>query len=116
MSTKAEVRGKVGLLLGIKPAGQALSNRYSSDLDDAYDEVHANLEALDLVTWASAAEVPAEFVSHVVALIALSRVTEYSVSGNRLNNIVSAASQAKNRIRELISDPYFNNAEGAVYF
>ena len=106
----------MGLKLGIKTAGQALSNRYSSDIDDAYEEVHANLERLDLAEWPLSSDVPGEFVSHVVALTSLSRVTEYAVTGDRLLGIVSSAGGAKTAIRELIADPYFNSAEGAVYY
>jgi len=116
MATKAEIRDKVARKLGIKKASQALSNRFVEDLDEAYNDIHANLERLGLVEWDAAGDVPGEFVPHVVALIALTRVTEYNCTGNRLQGIVSSASGAKNSIRELMNDPYFDSAEGAVYY
>lgn len=116
MATKSEIRDKVALKLGIKAIGQALSNAYANDLDDAYDENHEMLQRLDLADWSATAEVPEEFVFQVVALIAVSRVTEYGVTGERLVGITSAANSAKARIRELIKDPYFDSAEGAQYY
>ena len=113
--TKAEIRDKVARKLGIKKNAQALVDPIKTDLDDAHDEAYATLQTLELVSWSSTAEVPDDMVFPFVAMIALSRI-EYAVGAVRIKSIVGAASTAKERIRELITEPYFSSAEDAVYF
>lgn len=116
MATAAEIRNKAALKLGVKGVGQTLENSVSSDLDDAYAEVYARLRDDDLVSWAFTAEVPDELISPVVDLIAISRVDEYGISGERFQRIAIAASQAAIRIRRSIQDDYFTDESEAKYY
>jgi hypothetical protein len=116
MATAAQIRDKAGFKLGVKALGQALENSVSSDLDDAYTEVYNRLRDEDLVSWDISAEVPDEVVSPVVDLVAIARVDEYGVSGERYQRISIAASQAEIRIRRSLQDDYFTNENEAVYF
>ncbi len=102
MATSAEIRNKAAKKLGLFGTGQTLRSEIASDIDDAYTEVYAELNALSLVTWASSGSVPDELVKSVVSLVAFARVDEYSVPIAKYNRIVADATVAESRIRELV--------------
>jgi len=116
MSTPAQIRDKAGAKLGKKALGQALSNKVSSDLDEAYNEVYARLKGENLVSWTSTGDIPDAFVNPVVDLVAYARVTDYGVAGERYARIATDASQAELRIRRSLQNAYFKDTKDAVYY
>ena len=87
MATSEQIRNKALKKLGKKSTGQTVSSELASDLDNAYTEVYAELEALNLTTWDSDEDIPDEFVRTVVALVAYARVDEYSIPNDRYQRI-----------------------------
>lgn len=87
MATAAEIRNKALKKLGILATGQTAQAEVANDLDDAYTETYAMLNALTLTTWDSDEDVPDEFVKPVVALVADSRKDEYSIPNDRYQRI-----------------------------
>lgn len=115
-ATPAQIRNKAARKLGILARGQTLKSDISQDLDNAYNEVFAELRAADVVSWSATASVPDEVVGPIVALVALSRVDEYGVSNDRLQRIASSALNAEPRIRRAITEDYFSNMNNAEYY
>lgn len=105
MATLAAIREKTAKKLGLFGTAQTLRSTIDDDLTDAYTEVYAELESLDLATWASTDAVPDQFVSAIVTWMAYTRVDEYAVPDNKYQRIVSdAGPQAVNaeaKIRRL---------------
>lgn len=97
MATKTDIRNKALKRLGILGATQTATAEQAVDLEAAYDEVYAELEANDLAVWDDET-IPNEFVAPVVALVAQARLDEYSVSTERYQRIVADASRAIPRI------------------
>lgn len=106
MATKTEIRNKALRMLGVLGAGRSASGPQAADIDAAYDEVYASLEELNLVEWASDADIPSQFVEPVVALVASSRVTEYNISEARSNRIMNKAASAEAAIRRLVANDH----------
>ena len=103
-ATAAQIRNKAAQRLGLKSGTLNLSSDISDDLDEAYNEIWADLEAKDIVNWDLTESVPDEFVNPVVDLVAESRVVDYAVSRERFSRIVAAASTAEKRIRKVLDD------------
>ena len=101
MATAAKIREKALKKLGVKATGQTTQAEITADLDAAYVEVYAVLEALDIATWDSDEDIPDEMVVPVVALVAMSRTDEYSVPNDRLQRIAAGAAGAIPLIKEL---------------
>lgn len=101
MATAEQIRDKAIKRLQIVSRTQTPSAGVTADLDAAYAEVYAQLEALTLTNWDLDDDVPDEFVHWVVALTAYGRVDEYSVPNDRYQRIVSDAGIAESKIRTL---------------
>lgn len=101
MATLAEIRVKAAKKLGLLGVGQTLRSTIDDDLTDAYTEVYAEIESLDLATWSSTDNIPDHFVSAVVAWVAGARVDEYSVPDNKYQRVVTEASGAEAKLRRL---------------
>jgi len=106
MATKAEVKARALELLGIKMIGQSAQSQDDTRIGAAYDEVYEYLKTLGLATWASTDSVPTELVPHVVALVAMNPIDDYSVSNARYQRILLQASAAEPSIRKLITPDY----------
>jgi hypothetical protein len=91
MATAAEIREKALKKLGIKAIGNATQSEIQADLDEAYTEVYAMIDTLDLATWDIDDEVPDEFVQAVKDWVAYLRVDEYSIPNDRYQRIVRDA-------------------------
>lgn len=109
MATKQQVRVKALRLLGIIGVGVTPSGPQDADMSDAYSEVYAELEELDLLEWAEDDDIPTRFVDVIVNLVASKRVDEYGVSNDRYQRIMSKAANAERKIRRLIADDYVHS-------
>lgn len=108
--TKAEVRDRAATELGRLRLGQSLQHQDKVRIEEAYDEVYADLKDEGLNTWASDASVPDELVPFVSALVALRCTNTYGVSQERLQRIMSVTgvdgNLAKREIRRLVTPAY----------
>ena len=105
-STKANVRDRAANDLGILQLGQSLQSQDSTRIEQAYDEVYAELKKDGYATWAATGSVPDELTQHVVALVAFNCVGAYGVSPARYQRIVGAAALAKPEIRKLTTPDF----------
>ena len=105
MATAAEIRNKAARELGVLATGQTLRSEISTDLDAAYVEVYALLEAEKVASWAIADAVPSRDVASVVALVAEARVNVYSVPNDRYQRIVAAAPGAFKQLKRYNAQP-----------
>lgn len=107
MATAAEIRNQAATRLGELGEGQVLEPRVSIDLDKAYVQAFAQLGAKNMLVWDFDEEVPDEYVTHVVALVAFSRANDYSISNDRYVRLKEDNRVAIPEIRELqTSDTY----------
>ena len=106
MATKQEIRNKALRKLGRYRNNASPSASISADIDDAYLEVYERLENEGLVTWASDADIPTEYVGPIVALVASERATEYATSNDRYMRLVNDSQRAEVIIRRLTNDSY----------
>ena len=112
MATSTAIVEKAANRLGIVSEGQTLRAEYDSDLTNAYNEVWAELDEMDLLTWDSDEDIPDAFVWSVVTMVAHSRLDEYSISNDRYTRIMNDYSKAHMRLKELVgSDAYQEQAE-----
>lgn len=115
MATKAEIRKRAAYKLGILTIGQSLASQHQARIDEAYDEVYAQLKEDGLAVWASTAEVPGKLVRHVAALMAENCYDEYGVSEARASRIIAAATVARVKIQELVAEDYASQDEPTHY-
>ena len=101
MATTAEIRDTAAENLGILGEGETLPSYETNDLDQAYTEVYAELQALDLATWSETAEVPDQYARHIAMLVAESRAVKYQIPDNRYQRIKFEKIEALAKIREL---------------
>lgn len=117
--SKTEIRNRALKRLGVTGWGETSQTAITDDMDDAYDEVYAQLEDAELVTWASTADVPDKMVMPVVDLCALARVMEHPVSDSRYQKLILSAGKdgelAIGKIRARKNEP-FQSTEEAVYY
>lgn len=106
MATTAEIRNKALKRLGVLGRGQTARSEDADDLDSAYQELHAELEAEGMTPWgANTADIPAQYVNSIVSLLAFSRINEYSVPTERFQRITLTAAGARRKIRSLQQIP-----------
>ena len=86
--TPAQIRNEAGKKLNIFGEGQTLRPEHSADLDNAYLEVHAELQHDGLVTWASTASIPVRYEWPIISLVAASRAVKYNVATERYQQIL----------------------------
>ena len=108
MATSAEIRDMAATRLGILSEGNALQSNHSSDLDQAYVEVYAQLAAKNLTVWDSDEDIPDEYAGHVVDLVAMARVNDYGIPNDRYSRILNSASVALREIKELQTSDAFD--------
>ena len=85
--TAAEIRNKALKKLGKFGTGTIADEPKTTDLDQAYLEVYAQLSTRGLVTWDADEEIPDEFVHSVVALVADARKDEYRIPNDLYQRI-----------------------------
>ena len=89
MATAQKIRESAAEILGQLGEGQTLESAITTDLNQAYIEVYAELQGLDLVPWALADEVPDRFAASVAMLVANNRAVKYRVPPEQYARIVS---------------------------
>lgn len=104
--TIAEVRNRALVMLGKLPLGQTPASALANDMEDAYNQVYARLEARGLVTWSSTDSIPDEFVEDVTALMAFERAED--IPESRYVRIASAAQRAPANISATIAGRWTN--------
>lgn len=115
MATAAEIRNRAATKLGLLGVGQTLPSYITSDLDTAYTEVYAILDAKSLVDWDDDESIPDEYSPHLVALVARARITDYMPPANRLGVIMAEAGVALGEIRELQSNNVYTVPKATYY-
>lgn len=105
--TKAQIRDRAATELGRLKLGQSLQNQDKVRIEEAYDEVYADLKSDGLNTWASTGSVPDELVPFVSGLVALRCANTYGVSVERFNRIAAVVGtdgeRGKREIRRLVT-------------
>ena len=101
MATLAKIRENAAETLKLKGEGVSLASYHSADMTEAYTEVYAELQGLDLTSWGSTDDVPDKFSWSVSALMAARRVSTYNVPDELYQRIKLDEVSAMARIREL---------------
>lgn len=119
MASKAEAQQMCGELLKLVPIGQALQSQHDAKMSEAYDEVYAELEVMNLPVWATTAEMPDEITPHFVNLMAYNKIDVYPVSQTLYQRILfkvgDGGEKAKEAIRALMNSAYCNIDEATDY-
>ena len=87
--------------LGILGEGETLPSYESDDLDQSYIEVHAQLDALNIVVWDFDEDIPDEYVNPVTDLVAFGRINDYGIPNDRYQRVAQSAAVALGAIKEL---------------
>ena len=101
MATTQQIRDTAAEMLGIVGEGETLPSYETADLDQAYLEVFAELQGLDLAAWSLVDDIPNRFAKPVSMLVAESRAVKYQVPQERYQRIKFESQEAMHRIREL---------------
>ena len=116
MATIAEVKKRVGSLLGLTRVGQDLSEPYVTRINTGYSEVIAALKVDNLVVWnTSTGTIPDSIAPHIIARIAFNLIDEAGVSGDRYDRIVARYNISMPEIRKAIRDDYVDLEEATDY-
>lgn len=115
--TTAEIRNRALQKLGRLARSQTATGALADDMDDAYNEVYAELKNKGITAWGSAGPVPDEYVPHVVNLMCLLR--SEGISNERYQRLALEAGPlgdtARLRISGLISGEWENPLEYTDY-
>lgn len=101
MATKQQIRETAAENLGILGEGEMLPSYETNDLDQAYIEVYAELQALNLTTWPESGAIPDQYARSVAILVAEARVIKYQKSDQVFTRIRAEKEVALARIRQL---------------
>jgi len=113
--TATQVREKALKKLGVIATGQTTQAQISTDLDEAYVEVYAMLNALGLTTWDDDEDIPNEMVTPVVYLVAGIRKDEYSIPNDRYQRIKIDQDGAIMMIKEFQASNVYKIPEATYY-
>lgn len=111
--TKAECRNRALIKLGKLAVGSTATSALASDMEDAYDQIYARLDAKGMATWSSTDSIPDEFVEDVTALMAFER--SEGIPGERYARIASDANRAFINIASTIAGKWTNPREYTDY-
>ena len=89
MTTKANVKQQAGELLKLVAVGQGIPAEYDSVLDDAWDEVTARLQVLELAAWDTAGPIPDEVTPYFAGLMGLHKMNQVGTSLATKQEIIS---------------------------
>lgn len=102
--TLAELKKRVGNLLGILEVGATLNSQDDTRIGAAYTETYEQLKTEGLNVWGST--IPNKVANHMVAICALNCVDDYGVSNDRYQRIVAKANIALREIRKHATPEY----------
>jgi hypothetical protein len=111
MATSAQIIVTAAENLGILGEGETLPSYESADLTQAYAEVYAELQALDLTSWESTATIPNQYARAVAMLVAEARGVKYQIPEERYQRIKLEAFEAMKLIRRLQSPAKMGQTE-----
>lgn len=118
--TKTQIADEALERLGVKPIGQTSNTDENADLQAAYDELYAELEADGLVYWGAAESVPERYVSTIANLMAYTRLHKYPPPATILTMITAETGndgeKGKNKLRRLIKANHVNKIIPGNYF
>ena len=97
--------------LGVLARGQTANSADTDDMEQAYNEIWAWLDARDIVSWDIDDDVPDEHVNDVIALMAFTRLDDYGVDLVRRQSIIDTASSSRFNISELTAPPLTGETE-----
>jgi hypothetical protein len=107
MATAIDARNRAATMLGILGEGETLESYETADMDAAYVEAYARLSAKGVAWWDEDDEIPDEAINHVVAMMAMSRADDYSISNDRYQRVGARNAAAIPELRILkTSDQY----------
>lgn len=119
MASKDEAQQLAAELLGIIAIGQSIESPHDTRMEEAYNEVYAELQVLALPVWATTEEMPDEVTPHFVGLMAHNKLNLYSVSDSRYQRIINQTGangeRAKSNIKSLLRDSYEDLNEATDY-
>lgn len=101
MATLAQIREGAATRLGILGEGETLPSYEAADLNQAYAEVYAQLDARNVAVWDEDEAIPNEYAGHVIDLVAFARVNDYGIPNDRYSRISASAKAALLEIKEL---------------
>jgi len=100
MATAQQIRETAAANLGIFGEGQVLPAFESDDLDQAYNEVYAQLQGLELTAWLQTSDVPDQFAHSVAMLVAEARAVAYKIPDAQYQRVKFEAVEAMSVIRK----------------
>lgn len=110
MTTKAEIRQRVGEDLGLVPIGQTLESQDQLRIDTTFDEMYARLKEKSLAAWSSSGAVPDRLAPYFCLLMEEKLLVSYSVPESRYLRIKTGAGEngkiAIANIAELVVQEY----------
>lgn len=104
--TRAEIANRALRESGKLAFGQADNSNLTNAALQAYDEVYAYLDNLDIVDWGSTASVPDEYAFHVVAMTAYSLIGQLGTPTARAQKISADHARAELSIRRVFENAY----------
>lgn len=106
MATKEQIKRRALSKLGVIAVSQTMTADQDADMEAAYLEVYGKLFDTDGVAWDFEEDVPDSVSNHVVVLVALQRVDNYSISDERLQRLAAQGSVADSNIRHTLWPTY----------
>jgi hypothetical protein len=79
MATIARIVSDAATILGILGEGETLPSYETNDMNNAYGEVHAQLQIMGLTTWASTDDIPEQYSGPIAMLTADNRAVNYQL-------------------------------------
>ena len=111
--TIAECRNRALIKLGKLAIGQTPTSALSDDMEDAYNQIYARLEAKGMTTWSSTDSIPDEYVEDITSLMAFER--SEGIPNERFARLRDDASRALINISSTLSGKYNNPRDYTDY-
>ena len=99
--TPAQIRYDAAKKLGVLGDGQTLQSELAADILQAYNEVYAELEARDLVSWGASDSAPDRFSWIMSTMVARHYALQSSIPSERMQWIEAQYQEAWRRLRAL---------------
>ena len=87
MATIERIKQDAATILGILGEGEVLPSYESNDILNGYYEVYAQLQQMNLSTWALTDDIPTQYAGPVAALTADQRAMNYQLPPEKYNRI-----------------------------